>query len=373
MKAYHLNYAAVGQLSRFAARAMTASIAQLATADFYPSAYPSLGSAREQAKREIAHLLGNVSPSCLAFAASTSDAFGSLLQALPLNASLGIAVGRSTFVSLRAALSCLEAKGVPVYQVGDHRGCVKPEDLDRLPCSRIGLVVVDWVNWLSGYRNDIQALAAQCRETNIPLVVDAVQGVGAAEINFNLDQIGALVCGGHKWLCGPEGTGFCYVSPWLIQMLDPSLLGYRSLLNPIDDTEGRISPRTDAAILEVGTQNTVGLIGLGASLKRLRNNAYSQRVARIKVAVADILADLSSVSGVDLLTPTNPLLNAGIVTFRLKGVESRTLLKHFASYGIHCGVRQGWVRLSPGPDARSKSFRRLFRSAINTIPNTTTP
>jgi len=369
MKAYHLNYAAVGKLSPHTAKEMADAAMALTDPAFYPTVYPKVGKLREHAKNEIAHLLGNIDPACLAFSASTSEAFASLIQALPLNAGLGIAVGRSMFISLRAALSALQERGIQVHAIGDHRGCVRPRDIDQLPCDRVGLVVVEWVNWLSGYRNDIQSLAVQCRETNIPLVVDAVQGLGAADINYNLDQVGAIVCGGHKWLCGPEGTGFSYISPWLIEKLDPPCLGYRSLTNSVDDLDGPIARRQDAAVLEVGTQNTLGLLGLAAALRRLRNNAYSQRTARIREAVSGIIEDLKYLPEIEFLTPLDPSLNAGIITFKVPGIDANQLVRHFAVYGLHCGSRHGWVRISPGPEARSQTFRRLFKSAVKATKN----
>lgn len=367
MKIYHTNNAAVGRLSPATVKAIKEAAETLKSPDFYHASYSNIGKRRENAKQEIAHLLGNIDSSCLAFSSSTSDAFAALIQSLPLGKGATIALAKTSFISLRAALSGVKARGINIHTIGDDRGCVRPEDIDGLNADQIDLVVVEWVNWLSGYRNDIKSLAAQCRETNIPLVVDGVQGVGASEIDFNLDAIGALICGGHKWLCGPEGTGFCYVSPWLIPKLNPITLGHRSVTNRIDDTEGEIVARKDASVLEVGTQNTLGLIGLAAALRPLRNNAYAKRVAHIRWAVASIIECLKDIEGITFLTPTDPAYSAGIVTFKFEGIEADEVFQHFKDSGIHCGVRQSWVRMSPGPEAHSWDFIKQLKAAVKII------
>jgi selenocysteine lyase/cysteine desulfurase len=337
---------------------------ELGAESFYQKAYPRIHHQLQKTKRSIAHLLGNVDPTCIAFAESTSDAFAKIATSIPIQHRAAVAIGKCSFISLRAGLSPLQQRGVQIYAVGTDDGEVLPIHLDRLPANRIAFVAVDWVNWRSGLRNRLQPLAAQCREMNIPLVVDAVQGLGAVELDFNLDEVGALVCGGHKWLSGPEGTGFVYVSPWLQRIIHPTTLGYRSVSNSIDDVSSVVAPRTDAAVLEVGTVNTLGLIGLGAAIETLKCNRYSLRSRKIVRATNAIFDGLSRLPSIEFLTPSDPARRAGIVTFRISGCRSKDVQRALHNAGLICGLRDNWIRISPGPEVNSREIIQRLSTVL---------
>jgi len=46
--------------------------------------------------------------------------------------------------------------------------------------------------------------------------------LGALELDVGNVPIDALVCCGYKWLCGPYGTGFCWIEPGLRDQLRPT-------------------------------------------------------------------------------------------------------------------------------------------------------
>jgi cysteine desulfurase/selenocysteine lyase len=81
------------------------------------------------------------------------------------------------------------------------------------------LVSVSWVNFFDGSVLDLRSVGELCRARCIVLVVNGSQGIGALEIDVRNEPIDVLVSCGYKWLCGPYGTGFCWIRPELRSQL----------------------------------------------------------------------------------------------------------------------------------------------------------
>ncbi|MEU3271592.1 cysteine desulfurase family protein [Saccharomonospora sp. NPDC006951] len=90
----------------------------------------------------------------------------------------------------------------------DGEGRVRPEVLRaaiETDPDAVALATVMWANNEVGTVNDMRALTAVCAEYGIPLHTDAVQAVGAIEVDFGVG-VNALTLTGHK-LGGPYGVG----------------------------------------------------------------------------------------------------------------------------------------------------------------------
>jgi cysteine desulfurase len=91
----------------------------------------------------------------------------------------------------------------------DRTGRVRPETLraavEAAP-DEIALATTMWANNEVGTVNPLPELAGICAEYGIPLHTDAVQAVGAVDIDFGASGASALTLTGHK-LGGPYGVG----------------------------------------------------------------------------------------------------------------------------------------------------------------------
>jgi selenocysteine lyase/cysteine desulfurase len=344
----HANTAAVGLLHSAAEAAMTRELAVLAHSDFYRTDYPRLTRQVEATREQLAGLLG-IPPARVALTGSTSEALAIFLSALPLRPGDVVACGSGGFVSVPAALLCLQARGVLVHPIGTDAGQVCPSDLSATP-PRTRLVIVDWVNYWSGLRNRIQPLVEWCQMANVPLLIDAVQGLGAVPLDFDLSQVAGLACGGHKWLRGPEGTGFLYVADWMQPRLTPQLAGYRSLRNPLDLEPAEVALSSDARVFEVGTLNTLGFLGLGEAVRHLRGEGSARRARRIEETITALHHALGRLPDIQVVTPEPPEQRAGIFSFRHRRVPAAEIVHRLEALGLTAGSRRGLVRISPDAD-----------------------
>src|SRR5438445_8304061 len=95
----------------------------------------------------------------------------------------------------------LEEKGVRLECLSIY----DPLEKVDAACHGARLLAISFVQYLNGYRADLEAIGEICRRHGCFFVVDAIQGLGAFPLNVRKAGIHALASDGHKWLLGPEG------------------------------------------------------------------------------------------------------------------------------------------------------------------------
>jgi selenocysteine lyase/cysteine desulfurase len=92
-------------------------------------------------------------------------------------------------------------------------GGFDPDSLERLMRHpRVRLVAVTWVPTHSGLVQDVEAASEICNRRGIPLLVDACQAVGQIPVDVSRLRCDYLAGTARKFLRGPRGVGFLYVS-----------------------------------------------------------------------------------------------------------------------------------------------------------------
>lgn len=133
----------------------------------------------------------------------------------------------------------LAAKGVQVRELASRRGLpvVEPEDVAEALSARTRVLCLSWVHSFSGLVTDLAALGALCREHQVALIANTSQGLGGRPLDLSALPLDAVVNVGWKWLCGPYGTGFCWLRPELRERLRVNR-DYWLTAQTADDLEG---------------------------------------------------------------------------------------------------------------------------------------
>ena len=111
-------------------------------------------------------------------------------------------------------LSLAQRTGLVIKRATDlAEGGVDPASVRKLIRDpRCRLVVMTWVPTNSGLVQDVAAVGAVCEEAGIPFVVDACQAVGQIRVDVHAVRCDYLAGTARKFLRGPRGIGFLYVS-----------------------------------------------------------------------------------------------------------------------------------------------------------------
>jgi selenocysteine lyase/cysteine desulfurase len=111
-------------------------------------------------------------------------------------------------------LSLAQRAGLVVKRAADlPEGGVDPESVRKLARNpRCRLVVLTWVPTNSGLVQDAAAVGAVCEDAGVPYVIDACQAVGQIPVDVHAVRCDYLAGTARKFLRGPRGIGFLYVS-----------------------------------------------------------------------------------------------------------------------------------------------------------------
>ncbi len=113
----------------------------------------------------------------------------------------------------------LRNQGMNIRFLKPRQYVLQPDELLRNITPSTRLVCMTLVHSFSGFVADAQALGEICRARGILLILNVSQALGARSFGISETPVDAIVGVGYKWLCGPYGTGFCWISPLLRESL----------------------------------------------------------------------------------------------------------------------------------------------------------
>lgn len=317
---------------------------------------------RARARREAARLI-NAGEDEIALVESTTHGLSLAAQALPLERDHRVILCDLEFLQLALPWCQLSERiGIQIDVVSHREGMINVQDIADRITEKTKVVAISSVQWTNGFRCDLDALGALCRDRDIWLVVDAIQQLGAIPIDVQKTPIDILACGGHKWLNAPFGAGFLYVRRERVPDLRPPMAGYLSVETPSGGWGEYFQTPTitpirayrfvwEARRYEIGgTGNYPGTIGLAASL-RLINELGPSRLAEHIFRLTDHLVAGLQTLGIRLVTPIDRQYRSGIITFTMGSVRENVelmeyLLDHRVCVSVRYTSRVGGVRVS---------------------------
>lgn len=168
----------------------------------------------DAAYASVARLVG-AQPRNIAVVENATVAFYQALSAFDFRPGDVIVTTRNDYISNQLAyLSLAKRSGVEVRRAADlPGGGVDPDAVrDLLRNPRVRLLAVTWVPTNSGLVQPVEALGGVAADAHVPYLVDACQAVGQIPIDAARLQCDFLSATARKFLRGPRGVGFLYVS-----------------------------------------------------------------------------------------------------------------------------------------------------------------
>ncbi|NND44138.1 MAG: aminotransferase class V-fold PLP-dependent enzyme [Xanthomonadales bacterium] len=319
-------------------------------------------------RRACARLLNADSGDDIALLKNTSEGICVVANGLDWRAGDNIVTPQAEFVTNQLPWDALAASGVEVRRVA-IRATEDPEAalIDALD-ARTRVLTVSAVAWDDGFRLDLERLGAACHESHALFFVDAIQQLGALELDVRACHVDALSAGAHKWLMGPEGMGVFYCSPAWRERLKLAQHGWRMLDEPYRFDRPDRSPSPTARRFEAGSPNTLGQAVMLASVKLLQELGIAEAQQRVLHNTDYLVAAISQMHGLRLASDTRPERRSGIVSIELDGGGVTELRRALARERIYVAERDGKLRISPhwyqGP-VELERLLALLRSRTN--------
>ncbi len=236
--------------------------------------------------------------------------------------------------------------GVETRMVPEREGLILIEDLAAAIDEKTRVVTISHVEFASGFRNNIKEIGKICRERDIWFVVDAIQSLGAIEVDVKSSYVDILAADGHKWLLAPEGAAIFYCDKEKLERLINTNIGWASVVNPRDFLNYDLTQKPDATRFEEGSYNSVGLYGLNAAISLLIEVGISQIETQILHLTSQLIDGLLS-KGYQVNTPLEHSERAGIVVFESNQYTPVELFEMLHKHNIITAERGSGVRVSP--------------------------
>jgi cysteine desulfurase / selenocysteine lyase len=335
----YLNHAAVAPVCRPAADAMRWLASD---AEQYGSLHYDKWMACYEGLRVEAARMMNADRGEIAIVKNTSEGIATVALGLDWRPGDRIVAFHDEFPANQYPWIRLADRGVSITWL---RPDAPLEEIDRA-AKGARLLAISFVQFLSGYRCDLEAIGEICHRHDVFFFVDAIQGLGAFPFDVRKARIHAAAADGHKWLTGPEGCGVLYIQRDRQDSIDPVEFGWTNAAAHADYASRDMTLRSDAGRYEPGTLNTIGCFGLEAAFRYL-NGVGIEEIGRAVQALGDQLADGAQAKGYDLLAPRTPATGAGIVSMRKAGIDCRVIHRDLKDKGFLTAPRAGWLRVSP--------------------------
>lgn len=209
----HFNNAGASLMPQSVIDAITNHIALEAQIGGYEAAVQQKDSI--QAFYTATATLLNTTADNIAATANATDAYARALSAIPFQQGDVILTTANDYVSNQIAFLSLQKRfGVEVVRAADEAsGGVSVADMaDKIKSLRPRLVAVTHVPTNSGLVQPVEAVGQHCREHDVLYLVDACQSVGQLPVDVRQIHCDFLTATCRKFLRGPRGMGFLYVS-----------------------------------------------------------------------------------------------------------------------------------------------------------------
>jgi len=292
----------------------------------------------EDARRKLARLL-NTGPRNVAFLANASTGLGIAAHMLR---------GRGRMLAVADEFpSCT----LPFLQLGfevdfvatDRGGGVRVDELAAACSDETATLVISFVQYKSGFRNDLARLGDLCRERDIAFVVDATQGIGAFPLDVGSAGIDFLSFSGYKWANAGYSIAALSVSERFLVPESFPLVGWRSPREPYALAYDRLEIAESAAALEQGHPPFAGVFALSAALDLIERAGMDEISERIVDLTRYLHARLDA-AGIDVISTREDAHLSGITI--AASDDPAGAVQHLRQRGILVSSRGEGIRVS---------------------------
>jgi selenocysteine lyase/cysteine desulfurase len=334
-KVIHFNNAGCGLL----ARPVLASMIDHLNLEAMIGGYEACAARAEQVAEfytEVAALI-NAEAGNIAFAGSATHAYSTALSAIPFEAGDVILTTRDDFISNQIAFLSLRKRfGVRLVHAPDlpTGGVDVPAMAALMRARRPRLVAATHIPTNSGLVQPIAEIGRHCRELDLLYLVDACQSVGQYPIDVAEIGCDLLTATCRKFLRGPRGSGFLYVSDRVLHAgYEPLFIDMRGARWTAPD---RYEPVATAVRFEDWEFPYSTLLGSAVAARYARRVGLDAISLRTPALAATLRGALASTAGIRVLD-RGPQLGA-LVTFAVDGWEARAFKSAMDARGINSAL-----------------------------------
>jgi selenocysteine lyase/cysteine desulfurase len=362
-KQIHFNNAAAGLMPRAVLDAVVAHLTREANLGGYESA-DDAEAAVADAYANVAKVLGT-QPRNVAVVENSTVAFFQALSAFDFKPGDVIVTTRNDYISNQLAyLSLAQRHGVEVRRAAEAAsGGADPQSVkELLRAPRVRLLAVTWVPTNSGLMQPVATLGEIAEAAGVPYLVDGCQAVGQIPVDVTKLRCDFFSGTARKFLRGPRGIGFLYVSDRALKR------GYFPLYIDMRGADwlaaDSFAPAPDARRFENWEFAYSLVLGLGEAARYALEVGVERGGHRARELAAMLRSKLSGLRGIRVLDRGSEL--AAIVTIEVAGWDATELSRLLRTNGINSSASLRAYAVIDMDEKRATSALRLSPHYYNT-------
>jgi len=328
----HLNNAGAALVPRPVSDAIAAHLALEQAAGGYEAADAQAGPIRE-AYAAVGCLLGAEARN-IAIVQNSTVAFNQAISAFDPGPGDTILTSLADYASNQITfLSLAERRGVEIIRAPDApEGGIDPSEVRGLVARRRPtLVALTWIPTNSGLVQPAEAVGQICRDAGIPYLVDGCQAVGQMPIDVHRLHCDYLSAATRKFLRGPRGLGFLYVSDRALESGAHPLLVDMHGATWTEADRFELTP--DARRFETWEFAHALVLGLGAAARYALEVGLDTARERAWQLAAQARSRLAEIPGVEVLDRGAQL--CAIATASVAGWDTAEIKLRLRARGIN--------------------------------------
>ena len=308
-----------------------------------------------QAAAELIH----AESSEIAFIESATRAWDMAFYSLNFTKGDKILTSRSEYASnYLAFLQMVKRVGVIIKVVSNEEdGQLSVRDLENQMDDRVKLISVTHVPMHNGLINPVEEVGQIAKKHGVFYLLDATQSIGQMPIDVKKIGCDALCATGRKYLRGPRGTGFLYVSRHALNHLEPPFIDMHAA-KWVAKNEFLIA--STAQRFETWETSEMNKLGITTAIDYALSWGIENIWARIQHLSKSLRHRLSQMKRIVLEDQGRE--KCGIVSFIVEGMEAKKIKLELLQKNIHVSVPSiEHARL----DLEPRNISSIIRSSVH--------
>ena len=194
------------------------------------------------------------------------------------------------------------------------------------------LVAIQHCSNVTGNILPIELMIKEAKAVKAKVLIDGAQAVSQLNVNVKALNCDLYAFSAHK-MYGPTGMGVLYISDEMKSEFSPFHFG-GEMVQTVDKENSTF--REIPSMLESGTPNIVGVVGLGAAIDFINSAEYKIEKQQILSLYAHLLNKLTQFTGIRIYGDTKN--NIGIVSFNIDGETAHDIGTLLSQQNIACRV-----------------------------------
>ncbi|MCY4109918.1 MAG: aminotransferase class V-fold PLP-dependent enzyme [Chloroflexi bacterium] len=285
----------------------------------------------ETARERVAQFLG-VESSTIGFAENATEAVNWVASSLDFNPGDEVLLSLNEHPAMnfpwtyqrnlgRVSLNWFEISSDPDETLANIRDGIT---------TRTRLIALSHVERHQGRRVPAKRICELAADAGVLVLLDGAQALGQFPVDLGDLNVDFYAGNGHKWLCGPRGTGIFYAKSERLPLLTQRHVGVGSTETPFDwDRAGGPTLRQAARRFEYGTRDRATLGAMDATIDWIEGLGFDAIQSRM-AALAAIARNRANERGWHVSSPACWEAGSALVSFQVPGADGFALRKYLA-------------------------------------------